>query len=381
MGSVSEKTVAVTGKTTGLGYIKTLDGWRAIAVLGVMAYHGRPLDTGQPLSRVLELGEHGVQLFFAISGILICSRLLEEQRLHGNISLRGFYIRRVFRIQPAAVLFLASIAVLGVAGILHPSLPATLSALFCFRNYYATTHAFSRPDDIYTAHFWSLSVEEHFYLFLPALMVLARRRLLPVMGALTAASVVWSMVGAHLTGAGEANVHWRTDISLPSLLVPALLALLLTRPAFRERMSNLTRHNFVLFLSVAAIVVLKMRFHGHMLLPVMFLGFPLMVITTVLHPEGWLGRLLESRPFVYVGRLSYSLYLWQQLFILREAGSSPLGALQRLPWGIAAVFAAAMLSFYLVERPLMRLGHRMAPPATAGRPDLQVARGPEPTRA
>lgn len=100
------------------------------------------------------------------------------------------------------------------------------------------------------------------------------------------------------------------------------------------------------------------------------IGFPLMVITTMLHPEAWIGRLLETRPFLFIGRISYSLYLWQELFFLHRKDDSSLRFLQSAPWNLIAVLVCAILSYYVVEKPLMRLGHRLAPPATPGRNDL-----------
>ena len=159
------------------GYIKTLDGWRTIAVGAVILYHAKAITIGPlHLEKIQGFGDRGVQLFFAISGILICSRLLEEQRLHGKISLTGFYIRRVFRIQPAAIAFLGTVGILTLIGMLHPTLPASLSSLFCYRNFYEAANSAVSPDDRYTAHFWSLAVEEHFYLLLPSLLSSGERK-------------------------------------------------------------------------------------------------------------------------------------------------------------------------------------------------------------
>src|SRR5690242_186530 len=106
-----------------VGYLPTLDGWRAFAVLAVIFSHA-PLPT-KLLDHVPHWfltvksggGEKGVQLFFAISGFLITSRLMEEWNCFGRISLKRFYIRRVFRILPPAITYLLTIAVLGGLGV------------------------------------------------------------------------------------------------------------------------------------------------------------------------------------------------------------------------------------------------------------------------
>jgi peptidoglycan/LPS O-acetylase OafA/YrhL len=82
----------------------------------------------------------------------------------------------------------------------------------------------------------------------------------------------------------------------------------------------------------------------------------------MLHPQSLIGSILETRLLRWIGRLSYSLYLWQQLFL----GSG----MKMWPWKLAACLVAATASYYLVERPALRLGHRFAPPTTAGRADI-----------
>jgi peptidoglycan/LPS O-acetylase OafA/YrhL len=87
------------------GYLPSLDGWRAISIVGVLFCHSPLIQVGRFSDIWLQAnGDRGVQMFFAISGILICSRLLREEMKYGAISLRSFYTRRIFRIQPAALM-------------------------------------------------------------------------------------------------------------------------------------------------------------------------------------------------------------------------------------------------------------------------------------
>ena len=89
---------------------------------------------------------------------------------------------------------------------------------------------------------------------------------------------------------------------------------------------------------------------------------PLILVGTVLRPDTWIGRFLEAGPMQWIGRLSYSLYLWNSLFfpVMDNPRPLPLGHLQELPWNILPVFACASVSYYLVERPMIRLGHSLA---------------------
>ena len=171
--------------------IPTLDGWRAVAIGAVMVSHGFPLSSAatrpeRALSYIAgHLGGLGVALFFAIRGLLITTQLLEEREHRGRISLGAFYIRRGFRILPAAYLYLAVLAISGVCGWLALRRGELSSAAFFYSNYWADR-------SWYTAHFWSLSMEEHFYLLWPALLAfLGVKRALAGAAALIAATALW----------------------------------------------------------------------------------------------------------------------------------------------------------------------------------------------
>ena len=143
----------VTGQlatTARSAYLPTLDGWRAIAVALVVLCH---LAEGQAPWRDAS-GDLGVSIFFGISGYLICTRLLDEDRSRGRISLRRLYLRRAFRILPPAFAYLTAITLLALLGVFHLSLLEVAAAALFFRNYV--------PGNWDSSHFWSLAVEEHF---------------------------------------------------------------------------------------------------------------------------------------------------------------------------------------------------------------------------
>jgi peptidoglycan/LPS O-acetylase OafA/YrhL len=359
--AVREKTIENSSKhALGSGHIRTLDGWRTIAVGGVIWYHASQTSI-RPLQGLQDFGIEGVSLFFAISGILICSRLLEEQRANGRISLAGFYIRRICRIQPAGILYLLVLAVLAAIGLLHFSWWGWISALFSYRNLYAAAGGGKLADDRYAAHFWSLAVEEHFYLFLPVLMFV------------TSLSLIWPPIVHRVKALQTPEMGWRTDMVVQSLLMAAFLAVLLTVPRARKILTHFTSRGLVILFTVCALLVSAVLLKGYFVSQVCLFCFPLTVISTTLHPENWLGRLLETRLFATLGKMSYSLYLWQQLFFERAEfpfAPYPLHYLQIWPWNLAALLLCATSSYYLIEKPFIRLGHRLAPPATSGRDDL-----------
>jgi peptidoglycan/LPS O-acetylase OafA/YrhL len=350
------------------GYLPTLDGWRAVAILAVVGYHEslsvlRPLGAGW----LYEHGKNGVDLFFAISGFLICSRLLEEERTFGAISLRNFYIRRALRILPPALLYLAVIGILIFTGVLHIGLREWLSCVFFFRNYTSLLGKMG-PDLYFTGHFWSLAVEEHFYLILPALLVLTRKgwRLPTLLG------LVLILEFYRMQVLGERDwqeVSFHSGICLDELLIPAVFAVLVQSSDIRQRMAKWLRFWPVLVIAVVYLVSdWEGRFWRTTLVSVLM---PLILLGSVWNAHGYLAMCLEWAPIRYLGRISYGLYLWQELFITghRYVGY-PLGILERTPLRFAATLAVAMASYHLLERPLIKLGHKLAPPATPGREDV-----------
>jgi peptidoglycan/LPS O-acetylase OafA/YrhL len=142
--------------------IPTLDGWRGFAVIGIILYHGRSAFFNGH-SELTQLSSHldlGVNLFFAISGFLICGLLLQEYQEYGGINLRRFYMRRCFRILPPYYAVLAVLCVLSILGAIHLNYSYLPSCLLFFRNY--TPLGVDEHGGWYTAHFWTLALEEHF---------------------------------------------------------------------------------------------------------------------------------------------------------------------------------------------------------------------------
>jgi len=147
-----------------------LDGLRAIAVVGVIFSHlvqMRVVPSTHIWRMIGYRGAFGVQIFFVLSGFLITWLLLKEESKSGRVNFSRFYIRRSVRILPPAFVFLGCMIVLGLLGAFPVSIQEMLASVFFYRNY--------TNGGISTGHFWSLSVEEQFYLFWPILLVVIRK--------------------------------------------------------------------------------------------------------------------------------------------------------------------------------------------------------------
>jgi peptidoglycan/LPS O-acetylase OafA/YrhL len=349
------------------GYIPTLDGWRAVAIIAVMASHAghsysAPRGQDSFFDRIAS-GTHGVNLFFAISGLLITSRLVEEWDTAGYVSLKRFYTRRAFRILPPALLYLGVVALLGALGLLPVVSEELVAAAFFFRNYLP---AILGPNGagFFTSHYWSLGVEEHFYLFWPALLILAgRKRALPVAIVIAILVAVWRHVETWreimLYNAIQPNYFVRTDTRLDAIMWGAVAALALARPEIRAAIER--------YLSTLVIVALFALYgaivYRYGTRPTFWEAaiVPIIVVSTVLRPRSVLGRVLEHPALRWIGRLSYSLYLWEFFFVYYHDVPITLGIWQSFPVNLVAAIVCAAGSYYLVERPLVRIGHRIAP--------------------
>lgn len=354
-------------------YLPTLDGWRAIAILLVIAAHGsdsiarflQSIEGWQvDLSSTRHIGLFGVQIFFGLSGLLITSRLIADEKKHGRISLRSFYLRRAFRILPASLVFLATIGLLALSGVLPVSLGRWLSTFLFFANYSTAKGTW------YLGHFWSLAVEEHFYFIWPvaflALATLNRR-----IGATVAAALMLALWRAldfkfQITGSVPAVFWGRTDIQVDNIVWGVVIALLYGDTTWRTRLENFLRYpivipSLVILLIAFAIVPIYDWKIDFMLLTIKAIAIPMLILGTMINGNQILSYLLETPVFKLIGRLSYSIYLWQQLFLVWNTSTvGSMGILQSFPLNLIAALSCATLSMLFIEKPLISIGHKLA---------------------
>lgn len=343
--------------------IQTLDGWRGIAILLVIVNHA--VSYGSHVGAFWAgLGGSGVDIFFVLSGYIITMRLLVEHAKSSRIDLRSFYIRRAFRILPLVVLYLLTLCLISLAvDLLDFHKSEVLTSLLFLRNY----QVWLRPGGVYTAHLWSLAIEEHFYLMWPGILVWLGRKWAgwaAIAGAIACAA--WRRydyltgITRHLSFIHPSGTTFpiRTDVRLDGLLLGAALAILLAHPRVRENVFERLPRN--LALPLAALALLSVRY-SH-LLPSFSTNILIaaMLAATVFSQRGAVHNLLNSRVLVWIGQISYSLYIWQQLFLLRPFPEAvPLGRVNLLPLSLVCAFAAASCSYYFFEKPLVTFGRQL----------------------
>jgi peptidoglycan/LPS O-acetylase OafA/YrhL len=303
----------------------------------------------------------GVDLFFAISGFIITRRLVLEWETTGGISLFGFYRRRAYRILPAYTSYLLVIGALSVLNLLIVENWEWLSAACFVRNY-----TMGLPGGVATNHFWSLAVEEHFYLLWPlALLAFRPSRALPATVALALAVGGWRAVDSryHLFAGvfpslPDAGVLFRSDARMDSLLWGCAAALIF--PRLSRIAHRLQRWGSAIPLAILVAIVLVIAAPARMQSIDLAVLFPALVVATVLAPATAFAKVLELGPLRWIGKLSYSLYIWQTLFLQCPSLSQSLGG-QAAGWrlagwwmvDIASIVALAALSYYFVELPML----------------------------
>jgi peptidoglycan/LPS O-acetylase OafA/YrhL len=341
--------------------IRGLDGLRAISIGMVIMGHASEaseLPDSIAWPRVWSAAL-GVTIFFGISGFLITTLLLDEEQRDGRFSLKGFYFRRAFRILPAALTFLACLA---VASALWPEPLVTVremaAATFFCRNFV--------DGGALSGHFWTLSVEEQFYAFWPAvLLFLPRRVVLPAILAWVFVSPFW--VHANLVIFGSTHVNsWRTDFRLDPIFVGAALALARREPWFRSVNSWASVHGRPVFWAGVAGVALvladigsKVHGLGFVLAYAMDLAVLLLLVGAIGGPGVVAATILENPAVRFVGRLSYSLYLWQQPFLKPYAWPGGPPWFVHFPGCLASAFALSCGSYFLIEKPFLALRGRL----------------------
>lgn len=338
-------------------YIPTLDGWRAIAILLVVVGHGIEWSGTalSPIARLLHwpklsewmtgFGDKGVEVFFCLSGFLITTLLVDEFAERGRISVLAFYVRRLWRIFPPALVYLAVVSLLSLAGIISVGKAEVIACIGFVRNY------LPHGEHWFTGHFWSLSVEEHFYMIWPGLIALVgfkRARWFPIVAIF--AVVVWRSINADLM---TTPFKYRTDVRIDAIMLGALAAL-----AFPTVQRLVTGRGWPL-LAAAAILYTGSELAVTAAPSIGRLGREVAVLAALMvgvtNPSILYSKLLEANWLRYVGRISYSLYLWQQLFF-----EPPRHSWFEAPIRLAAPFLCAALSYKFVERPLIKVGHRIS---------------------
>jgi peptidoglycan/LPS O-acetylase OafA/YrhL len=351
-----------------LGHAPALDGLRGLAVALIVVFH----FAGH---YVLHGATASLDVFFALSGFLITTLVLDERRATGRVELRAFYLRRACRLLPALLLMLAVWSLLllafhdqgwmgstpagdgsGSAVPIVPALEDVGIALLYLANWNVIAGGTAAP----LQHLWSLAVEEQFYIVWPSALLLllllhrwVRNGLLvtAVAGSVGASVLLWE------TGAGANRIYFGTDTRAASLLIGALGALLWHRRRSRGRATG-RYAGARAWLGSGVFALVLAGLHGdawkYTVMPAVVAVSVTQVMPYVVdRPRAMLARALSVRWLVWLGQRSYGLYLWHYLWATWTHGL-PLAA--GMPLGVAGALLCTVLSWRFVERPVIAWG-------------------------
>jgi peptidoglycan/LPS O-acetylase OafA/YrhL len=321
--------------------IPTLDGWRGIAVLLVLVFHFEEFYGNRYFFnlRFFGFGQHGIAIFFVLSGFLITTKLRSQEK----IDFAGFYLRRFFRLMPAAWVYL--LALLGFVYLMHGRWGNGRDVLACFL--FFRNLMVSPPVGNHTTHFWSLSLEEQFYFLWPLLLAAFGRRFNVILLSISTCLItLYEIMHANIYYAPGFDKHFNRSIQVDHIMVGCLLAFLLESEKVR---SWFRRHGSLIFWICFPILMVDIWNFQNMPPLHEVVVIALMLGATSLKPTMLPSRILELPHLKTTGMLCYGIYLWQGLFF-----DDVFGRLS-----VVLLPTVVLASWLLIEQPFMALGKRV----------------------
>ena len=345
--------------------IVELDGWRGIAILCVVIGHTLNVRYGvnpqdEPTGVTGLLAAWGVDIFFIISGFIITRLAIRERIEQGRFSTRRFYTRRILRIIPAFYFYLLCITVFATARLIdQPPHGTALAAVF-------VCNVPQMPCGWFAAHSWTLAFEEQFYLAFPLIFCVGGKRHAAVLLAIFAVLVAFPFIrfAAQLEGIWRIVGGFCGSFSFICCgAVAAAHEATLRRFAIGPLRAHLSVVSAGFLLGLAMLSVFASfplgspAAYAQASLTTVFLPPCLAwLVLSLVYRDGWLAPLLRSRLLQFFGLISYSLYLWQQVFTA-EASQYLAPSLLTFP---PLMVVVAALSWYCIERPCIRAGRRLS---------------------
>lgn len=351
-----------------MNYIKGFDGLRAISILFVLLTH-LGMYTQLPSASFLKTnfnlisGSTGVMIFFTISGFLITLLLLHEQRSFGRIQFASFFARRFLRLLPPLLLFYAGVLLLMHFNYLPERYLAVLLSFFYVYNFVPVSEYVGE-----LGHTWSLAVEEQFYIIWPFILSVFRRIRWVV---LFSVLLILICIGVKLLYKTpiyyKDTPYYLFDHFFPNRwFIPACLPIMvgsLTAIALFYKGTYLKKIVDVRFLLLFLLLFFaQLLFDGLSFVVIETLqpiAVSLILLWIYFNQDSLIVRFLEFRLFSYVGKISYGLYVYQGLFLRTGPGGDLW--IQKFPFNIILVFVTAVLSYHIIEFPILNYKKRFKP--------------------
>ncbi|MEZ2339357.1 acyltransferase family protein [Mucilaginibacter sp. RCC_168] len=340
-------------------YYPSLNGIRGISIIIVVIFH---LNLSSSyLYQLIFNGALGVNIFFVLSGFLITSLCLKEKNDTGSLSLTNFYIRRALRIFPAAYLYIGVIILLNHIYQLGIPKFQFAGAVFYVMNFsYFRSHSFAGL----IGHYWSLSVEEQFYILFPFILKINKSTfyyiILFIVFGLPLLCVLQSVYTSLNKGVFYGFTHYL--IKFQAISVGCLFSLMVSSGTFDKRWLKSTK---IIGNVLAIILIFYLQYDPLYSIKAVYINLTIslitgyLIITNLMPTNDWLFKLLNTKLLSFIGVLSYSIYIWHMLFI----GIEPRlpNFIAAYPVNIVGIIIVPILSYFLFEKYFLKLKTKFKP--------------------
>lgn len=335
-------------------YLPSLDGMRAFSILVVIVSH-------YGLGHIIP-GGFGVTVFFFISGLIISRLLIAEFATNGSISLKRFYIRRFLRLAPALIAYIAVSTIFVYLIAVKFQIAELASALLYAANYYNIFVGYREPAPYLIL--WSLAIEEHYYIIYPLLAVALfsnHKRALMLLGLLVTVVLLWRVYlvyGLNVYDTNHARVYMGTDTRLDSIIYGAILAVALATDK-KQRLIQFFANYWVmagaLMLLLLAFVYRDDSFRETFRYSIQGIALTPLICSVVFAPRFMqIRNVFENPLLVYIGKLSYSLYLYHWLGRIAADWAAPRYGVPWLWVALPTAIVGAVISYHAIERQMIK---------------------------
>lgn len=348
--------------------IPSLDGLRGVAIILVLIGHGSYSIPQSFLSHLFVFvgnGHLGVSIFFVLSGYLIYTLSIQEVQKTGTFNWKNFYFRRILRIFPALYFALFIVTLLTIFKVLTLTIPILLTTATFTSNYSSLwIKSTEYPDYFVIGQYWTVSLEEQFYLVFPLLIILFRKnQLLPVLIGVILfepfVRVACYFLMPDLRGQLGTMLHTNFD----SISAGVLLGELLRQDTLKDRLIRLANNKYILISSIVFLVfispILSIHYKGIYLMTfgktLELIGISIVITAAISNRKTLMFDILNSKLLSYIGVISYSLYLWNNLFLYSDGSM----IVNKFPLNFICTFGMGIFSYYLIEKPFLRIKDRL----------------------
>ncbi|MEH2191975.1 MAG: acyltransferase [Nostoc sp.] len=342
--------------------INSFDGLRAIAILLVLLDHAKNTihfknDIWDLVSIFIANSSLGVRLFFVLSGYLITVILLKEINESGIIDLKRFYVRRAIRLFPSLYCFIVVVFIINLIAHLNISAEQFIAAATFTWNYLGPFHNGSFQGTWFLGHLWTLSLEEQFYLLWPLILLLLGINNSRKLSFILILSMPIIRVATYfLFPSVKGYLNMMLHTSIDSIMVGCLMGILTLFPVLSQRIYKLKGFSIVILLVWPLFItpILDHLIRGYLIsigltIDAIILG--ILIVWLHANPLSYANKLLSIPVIVYIGKISYSLYIWQQLFLTND--NTTISGI--FPYNVGFSFLAGLASYYLIEKPCLKL--------------------------